>query len=518
MPTSALLSAIALLCSVALARPTPASPQMARDPGPTVGTLIVAHGGGPAWDARVEKIAAEVRLAGPVGVSFLMGPGAKTHRFQDAVADLARRGAREIVVVPMLVSSHSGHYEQIRYLVGERDDLDTTMIHHLRMSGIGRAASGVPLRLTKAVDDAPEIADVLAERAKGLAKDPSKQALFLVGHGPNSAEDYAEWMANLRRVADTVRARTGFRSVLLDLVRDDAPPRVRAEAVARVRELIQLQHQLTGRDVVVVPVLISSGRVSTEKLPKDLEGLPISYTDEGLLPHSGMARWVESRVRGAVGDMSSSRRGAELLLDRPRLPQMVFDERTGVFDQRLELRVAGRLLSLVREVEHGLVRRDLMPDVGPVEVESLRSRLEGIHPLEGQRRDRVVGRRLGSDAQLPGEIRTLLPQPMVVGHHHPGESLDPRVRRLYRGERTRRAVGIIGVIEQGDDVGVAEVRRCRGAGSSVGRYGDGLPLGRRPGSAAGLVPTRVILAGGEHSGQQEICGEAERDPGTAVHG
>jgi len=295
-----MLTRMLFLFGAALALPSPAVGQAPLTPGSDVGTLIVAHGGGPAWDARVEKIAAEVKLPGPVGVSFLMGPGAKTHRFQDMVADLARRGAREVVVVPMLVSSYSGHYEQIRYLVGERSDLDSTMLHHLHMSGIERAAPGVRLRLTKAVDDAPEVAEVLADRAKALAKDPSKQALFLVGHGPNSAEDYAEWMSNLRRVADSVRARTGFRNVLLDLVRDDAPDGVRAEAVARVRELITLQHQLTGREVVVVPVLISTGRVSTEKLPKDLKGLPISYTDEGLLPHSGMARWVESRVRGSV--------------------------------------------------------------------------------------------------------------------------------------------------------------------------------------------------------------------------
>jgi sirohydrochlorin cobaltochelatase len=298
MPMMTLASA--LLLSASLALPPQASPQRGREPGADVGTLIVAHGGGPAWDARVQKIAAEVRLPGPVAVSFLMGPGAKQHRFQDEVADLVKRGAKEIVVVPMLVSSHSGHYEQIRYLVGERSDLDTVMMHHLQMSGIERPATTVPLRLTRAVDDAPEIADILGDRARALATDPSRQALFLVGHGPNSAEDYAEWMANLRRVADTVRARTGFRSVLLDLVRDDAPPPVRAEAVARVRELIQLQHQLTGQEVVVVPVLISTGRVSTEKLPRDLEGLPMKYTSEGLLPHSGMARWVESRVRQAA--------------------------------------------------------------------------------------------------------------------------------------------------------------------------------------------------------------------------
>jgi sirohydrochlorin ferrochelatase len=302
MPRLALLS---LCTALVLALPAASAAQGAQQPGAEVGTLIVAHGGGPAWDARVQKVAAEVRLPGPVGVSFLMGPGAKERPFQTAVADLVKRGAREVVVVPMLVSSYSGHYEQIRYLVGERNDLDSTMMHHLHMSGIERAAPGVKIKLTKAVDDAPEIADVLADRAKGLAEDPSKQALFLVGHGPNSAEDYAEWMANLRRVADTVRARTGFRSVLLDLVRDDAPAPVRAEAVARVRELIEIQHELTGREVVVVPVLISTGKVSTEKLPKDLKGLPIEYTDEGLLPHSGMARWVESRVRGAAGAMSS---------------------------------------------------------------------------------------------------------------------------------------------------------------------------------------------------------------------
>ena len=296
MPARACLHVVT---SAALALMSPPRPSVAQDPA-AIGTLIVAHGGGPAWDAQVEAVAAQVRLPGPVAVSFLMGPGAARHRFQDAVADLTRRGAREIVVVPMLVSSHSGHYDQIRYLTGRLETLDSTMMHHLHMSGIERPSGTVPLRLTPAIDDATEIAEVLAARATALASNPSRQALFLVGHGPNSAEDYASWMANLRRVADTVRARTGFRSVLLDLVRDDAPAPVREEAVTRVRELIRLQHELTGEQVVVVPVLIAAGRVSTEKLPKDLAGMPMVYTSEGLLPHAGMARWVESRVRGAV--------------------------------------------------------------------------------------------------------------------------------------------------------------------------------------------------------------------------
>ncbi|HEX5581845.1 MAG TPA: CbiX/SirB N-terminal domain-containing protein [Gemmatimonadaceae bacterium] len=267
-----------------------------------VGTVIIAHGGGPDWNAQVEAMAAGVRTGGPVAVSYLMGPGAKTHGFQHAVRKLVDEGATDIAVVPLLVSSHSGHYEQIRYLVGEVDTLSETMMHHLHMGGITRPDVKVPLRLTRAVDESPDAARVLAERAKAIVPDAaerSRRALFLLGHGPNSAEDYASWMRNLRQVADTVRAATGFRSVLVELVRDDAPAEVRAEAVARVRELIALQHELTGKDVAVVPILVSTGQVSKEKFPKDIEGLPVIYTGDALLPHPEMARWVEARVREA---------------------------------------------------------------------------------------------------------------------------------------------------------------------------------------------------------------------------
>ena len=290
-----LASGLAFVLLIAAAsRPLPA--QQAEAPARMIGTLIVAHGGGPEWNAGVDSVAAQVRLEGPVAVSFLMGPGAAKARFQDMVSELVRRGASEVVVVPMLVSSHSGHFEQIRWLAGETDTLDAEMQHHLHMSGIERSTAGVPIRLARAIDDAPDVADVLADRARALATDPRKQALFLVGHGPNSAEDYAAWMNNLRPIAARVKQQAGFRSVLVGLVRDDASKPVRAEAVDHVRELIRMQRELTGRDVVVVPVLVASGRVSRETIPADLKGLPVIYSGETLLPHPGMARWIETRV------------------------------------------------------------------------------------------------------------------------------------------------------------------------------------------------------------------------------
>ena len=44
-------------------------------------------------------------------------------------------------------------------------------------------------------------------------------------------------------------------------------------------------------------MLISSGQVSREKIPADLEGLPVVYDGQALLPHPGLARWVEARVK-----------------------------------------------------------------------------------------------------------------------------------------------------------------------------------------------------------------------------
>lgn len=270
---------------------------LAAQSAPSVGTIVIAHGGSAEWNGYVLDIAKQAKTGGPLEVSFLMGPDAATHRFQDQVAKLERAGVSRIVIVPLLVSSHSGHYEQIRYLAGATDSLDEMMHHHLHMAGIERPKTSARLHVAKALDDANELARILADRAKAQATSAANQALFLVGHGPNSAEEYAEWMKNLRPVAAEVQRLTGFKDVRVDLVRDDAPALVRAEAVTRVRELIAMQAIITGRDVVVVPVLVSRGRVSREKFMEDLKGLPVIYAGDPILPHPLVAEWIATRVR-----------------------------------------------------------------------------------------------------------------------------------------------------------------------------------------------------------------------------
>ncbi|MEW5918180.1 MAG: CbiX/SirB N-terminal domain-containing protein [Gemmatimonadota bacterium] len=295
MPTYSRYRVLLVACTLGagalFAQETPA-----RQLPPDIGTIIVAHGADAEWNAPVETLAAS--LGGPIRVAYLMGPRAATHSFAKAAAELEALGVTQIVAVPLLVSSHSSHFRQIEWLAGQRDSVDGAIashVHHMHPASVR-----IPIHVTRALDDAEDLSQVLAERAIALTPTPREQALFLVAHGPNEADDYARWMENLRRVAAHVQQVTGFRDVRVDAVRDDAPAPVRAEAVRRVRELIEMQHTLTQRDVVVVPILISRGRITRSTLVADLAGLPIVYAGRPLLPHAQLSRWVEARVREAV--------------------------------------------------------------------------------------------------------------------------------------------------------------------------------------------------------------------------
>jgi hypothetical protein len=199
----------------AKAQAAPLSPEVP----PSVGVLLVAHGGSDGGDRGFAlAVGRGGRIKGPVGVSFLMGAGASAHRFQDVVDTLAKAGARRLVVVPVLVSSHSGHYEQIRYLAGNTETLDSAMMHHLHMSGIARSAAGIPLTVVPALDDAPELAQVVSARALALTPAPSGRALFLLVTAPTRRKlrGVDAESANRRRL----RAhRSSFASVVVELVR-----------------------------------------------------------------------------------------------------------------------------------------------------------------------------------------------------------------------------------------------------------------------------------------------------------
>lgn len=262
------------------------------------GLLLVAHGAGREWNARVRQTLAQVEWSrGPVGAAFLMGEEADTAGWKAVVARLVREGAREIVVVPLMVSSHGSHYRQIRYYAGELDSLPPELAEHDHHPA--RTAPAVPMRVTPALDAAPELAAALAARWAELGERDRSRPLLLVAHGPNDPDDAERWIADISAVSAGLRKATG-RELHVALLRDDAPAAVRAAAVRAMRDSVLAMAERAGDSVVAMPVMISSGAITHTKIPRDLADLPLRYRAEPLAPLAALARWIE-RSAGLAG-------------------------------------------------------------------------------------------------------------------------------------------------------------------------------------------------------------------------
>ena len=263
-----------------LAQAAPAASQS------NTGVLVVAHGANPAWNEKVRATVAQVRWNGPVEVAFLMGAEADSSGWNAGIERLVRRGAEEIVAVPLMVSSQGGHYRQIRYYAGELEDWPAELGHDHGP----RVRSPVPVRVTPALDGAAELGRVLRDRWQALGSTDRARPLLLVAHGPSTDEEAAIWVRDLRRAAGEIGPAV---RVEVGLLRDDAAPPVRAAAIAQIHATVRSMLTTPADSVAALSVLISSGRINAVTIPKDLAGLPVSYTGAALTPHAELARWIE---------------------------------------------------------------------------------------------------------------------------------------------------------------------------------------------------------------------------------
>jgi sirohydrochlorin ferrochelatase len=252
----------------------------------------VAHGGSPEWNALVERAASDCRPRARIAVGFLShdyGPSA-----QDAYDTLVSAGARRIVVVPLFVSSHSNHGREVAAMVGLADPAAPPHPGDDPASDHGRV--DVVPELGPALHDSPYLADILADRARGMSETPSRESVVLVAHGPNEDDDAALWLADLGRVAQRVRELGGYRQVDTCLLRDDASAEVLEAARVHLREVVQTSAQ-HGR-VIVVPVLLSQGRVAWQ-IPEILDGLTYVWDGRTILPDTRIAEWILRSARVA---------------------------------------------------------------------------------------------------------------------------------------------------------------------------------------------------------------------------
>jgi sirohydrochlorin ferrochelatase len=280
------------------------------------GILLLAHGGSAEWNGRVTELVAKVNAGRPTEVAFGMATRAA---IQGAIDRLVARGATEIVAVPLFVSSWSTVVTSTEYLLGVRKDAPAALAAYARMNhapagpaataghdthadhtanadGTTPVTSPVPVRITAALNDHPIVADILASRARAISRDPAKEAVIIVAHGPNEEEDNARWLSDMGSLASRIKQSEKFAALEYLTLRDDAAKPVRDAATAQLRAIAQ-RELVAGRRVLVVPLLISFGGIE-RGLRERLDGLPYTMADAALMPDDRLATWVLAMADG----------------------------------------------------------------------------------------------------------------------------------------------------------------------------------------------------------------------------
>jgi sirohydrochlorin ferrochelatase len=325
------LSRLVVLVACVLLSAAAAQADSAASAGSSTGVLLLAHGGSPAWNGRVTALAAKANERVPVEVAFGM---ATRPAIQAAIDRLVARGAKEIVAVPLFVSSHSSVVTSTAYLLGLRREMPADLTIFAKMNhgaGGGHGASAhaghgdpgasssasaarapdptspivspVPIRMTPALGRHPVVADIMATRARAISTAPAREAVVLVAHGPSPTDENALWLADMAVVARRVREAVRFASIDYLTVRDDAEKVVREAATAELRALVS-GRAAEGRRVLVVPLLMSFGGIE-QGIRKRLEGLEYTMSTEGLTPDDRLADWVLEMTSADAPRLSS---------------------------------------------------------------------------------------------------------------------------------------------------------------------------------------------------------------------
>ncbi len=294
-----------------------------------IGVLVVAHGSpSESWCSPVRNATYEVDLPYPVELGFLEFVPNETINL--AVERLDDAGVTKIIAVPLFVSSHSSHIQEIEYVLGLRDTLPLTTAHVV-VEGVemertvvpksgryaisrmpleadadgGMQATGHPeeeelvpvetdaeITLTGAMDNHWLVAGIVADRTADLVANPESETLVLVAHGTGEEDNFAGWVNSTSSLADQARLKLMY-------WRDPAVGLGGTEA-AFIHHNETLHPEFTLRpivenatDPVVVPLMVSEGYFTGRKIPGLLENLTYAYDGSALTPHSNVAGWIE---------------------------------------------------------------------------------------------------------------------------------------------------------------------------------------------------------------------------------
>lgn len=164
--------------------------------------------------------------------------------------------------------------------------------------GSSRIASEAVFVTLGGIEAHPLLAEAMADRAKELSTDPSKETVILLSHGTESdhANDY--WMNNLKTIAEYIQSSSPvkYRDVKYYTWREDWPDK-REKSVEVIRGMVE-EASVDGGTAIVIPVR-TTGEGHERKY---LEGLEYKL-GSGFAPHPNYVKWVEEKIQEGVAEL-----------------------------------------------------------------------------------------------------------------------------------------------------------------------------------------------------------------------
>jgi hypothetical protein len=255
------------------------------------GVLILSHGVGQNSDRLLKKSFELLATRRPTAMGFGMSMMGSAH-LQAAVDDLAARGAKKIVLVDEgTTTEHNSLTRHWKYIFGMYPDASYLDVPRV-------TAPGVKFVWTGHFNDHRLITDIIYENARSVSRNPAREILILVGHGPEEPADNGPDLAILQAHVERIKAKKEFADVRIINLQDDAIRPIRESNVRTLRRWVE-QATRQGDDVIVVAVAAASFGVQNN-IRQDLRGLEYTFAEKGLAENPKFAQWVESLVTAAT--------------------------------------------------------------------------------------------------------------------------------------------------------------------------------------------------------------------------
>jgi hypothetical protein len=253
----------------------------------STGVLILSHGVGENSDRAMKQAFEPLAAKKPTAIGFGMSMMNSAH-LQAAVDDLVARGAKTIVLVDegttTKYNSLTRHWQYIFGLHPESSYLDVPKVR----------APGVRFLWAGHFNDSPLVTDMIYENAKSVSRNPAKETLILVGHGPEDNADNGPDLKILQAHVDRIAAKKEFADVKIINLQDDAIRPIRESNVRTLRKWVE-QAGRQGNEVIVVAVAAASWGVQNH-IKQDLRGLKYTFAEKGLSENPKFVTLVEGLV------------------------------------------------------------------------------------------------------------------------------------------------------------------------------------------------------------------------------